>query len=66
MIQPGEIRTFKKASSTKAYGGDIVVLEVHDEPRVEWTDKQTCLVRQGKQKPNVMTVESLEEKSVPA
>lgn len=65
ILEPGEVRRFKKPSTEKAYGGPIIVLEVHDEPRESWTNEPTCLVRQGKQAPNVATQRVILELSVP-
>lgn len=55
ILEVGEVRRHKKESKIPVYQGDVIVLEVHDEPRVEWTDEPTCLVKEGKQKPFVHT-----------
>lgn len=65
MIEVGEVRKPKKPSKIAVYEGNIIVLEVHDEPRVDWTDEPTCLVREGKQKPFVHTQANVEAKSDP-
>lgn len=66
VLEVGEVREQKKESKIAAYQGDVVVLEVHDEPRVEWTDEPTCLVKEGKQKPFVHTQASVLKHTVPA
>ena len=45
----GQTRRFKKPGMQKAYGGDLVVAEVHnDAPVVEWTNEPTARVRYSK------------------
>jgi hypothetical protein len=65
-LEAGEIRTPKKESKIPAYQGDVIVLEVHDEPRVDWTNEPTCLVKEGKQKPFVHTQANVLRNSDPA
>jgi hypothetical protein len=66
ILEVGEVRKQKKESKIKAYQGDVIVLEVHDEPRVEWTDEPTCLIKEGKQKPFVHTQANVFKHTLPA
>jgi hypothetical protein len=65
ILEPGEVRVPKKPSKIAVYQGDIIVLEVHDEPRVDWTSEPTCLVKEGKQRPFVHTQRNVVAKSDP-
>lgn len=55
VLEVGEIRRHKKEPKVAVYQGDVVVIEVHDEPRVNWTDEPTALIKEGKQQPFVHT-----------
>ncbi len=66
ILEVGEIRRHKKEPKLPAYQGDVIVLEVHDEPRVDWTDEPTCLIKEGRQRPFVHTQANVFEHTVAA